>query len=157
VAFVGARRLPRAQAADVVVDAALADLDAAAARSDDDLVATIASFLEVVEEAPGRLADALPGPLVLPESGPWLLRAGLPDGRMAGCSATCAKCRKTFYLGEQLRRWVAADPGPEVLIATDIDEWRARVGLEWPAEALGRRVALYRHLSAVLTSVVQRM
>lgn len=143
--WVAADRLPRAGAADVVLDAAFLDFEALAAAEDATALDVVA-FVRAANPGGGMdaLARVLP-PLRLPAR--WYNIAGLPDvadpARLS-LGTSCRQCGTAYQFAALL---VDAD---HTVIPTEAD-WKASIrGFEWPDAARGSRVSLYRHLTDVL-------
>src|SRR5690606_6205226 len=93
VAVIGSQRLPPRQALDIVIDAALRDVENAAEAEDQATLDVLDDFLAALDRpaAETRLTAALPS-LTMPGLGPWRLTPSPPAGRLTGMAATCGKC-----------------------------------------------------------------
>lgn len=143
--WVAADKIPKAGAADVVLDAAFLDFEALTAAGDAAAL-DVAAFVRAVNPK-GRGLDALVRalpPLRLPAR--WFDIAGLPgvdDPERLAVGTSCRRCGTTYRLGSLLAGHTAA-------IAREADPNATIRGFEWPDTGRDSRVSLYRHLTDVL-------
>lgn len=89
---------------------------------------------------------------------------GVMPGKFAFVSPTCPGCRSVWYLGDDLADWmeITASRRPPAIVAstrTEPFDVSHRTAIDYDdarLETLGRRVALYAHLTGVLKSASHR-
>ncbi|MGO1317130.1 MAG: hypothetical protein ACTMIR_08865 [Cellulomonadaceae bacterium] len=170
VVDLGPWRLTKAHTARIVLDAAIADLEAELEAGQEDVASRIVTFLEAADET--ELTERLPA-LVIPgvrnvrlstlaeavhrERGRASARGVVPD-QITNFTTSCGNCRTVYYLGSQIVDWFDERSRPRRIVAQDEQEsgYRRRIMTgTWPRTARSRRVALYAHLSNVLASIAQ--
>lgn len=179
-------RTTRLETASDVIESALRDIETLARleiergenRHLDQAADIICAFLEAGGEtlqakvskvvAATRFPDQVLCIEELPQARAEALRVsrerGVMPGKFAFVSPTCPGCRSVWYLGDDLADWmeITASRRPPAIVAstrTEPFDVSHRTAIDYDdarLETLGRRVALYAHLTGVLKSASHR-